>query len=155
MRRQASREIRRDDEPLFIGTHKGASSPTLRDPGANFRSLGVTPILGQYVENVNKGTFGAVLAATEDEVQAGLPGSGFPFVFPFELTDGIAWENGDEYRIYATSKKNSYISETWIDVSAGFKIEDHDDINPQGWRVEDWDLDDRGRKDVFGPGQPE
>lgn len=140
MTRIASRENHRDDSPLFTGTHKGAAAAaSLYDKGMNFRALGVDPTLGQYCENETQSTGGAVTAADEDTV----------------TVSGVTWNNGDTYNIYVTDTKNKMISSTWVDVSAGFKINDHKEVNRHGWRVEDWDVDDRGRKNVFGPGQPE
>ena len=136
----ATREIHRDDSPLATGTHSGASSSSvLRDKGANFRALGVDPELSQYCENETQSTGGPVTAATEDTVTA----------------TGVTWNNGDTYNIYVTSTKDSLISSVWCDVSRGWKIKKIDEINRHGWRHEDWDIDDKGRKNVFGPGQPE
>lgn len=140
MSKVATREIHRDDSPLFTGTHKGAStSATLYVKGANFRALGVDPDLSQYCENETQGTGGAVTAADENTVTA----------------TGVSWDYGDTYNIYATSTKDSVISSVWCDVSRGWKIEKYDDVNRHGWRHEDWDIDDKGRSDVFGPGYPE
>jgi len=140
MSRVATREIHRDDSPIFTGTHKGASSSaTLYDKGVNFRALGVDPDLSQYCENETQSTGGAVTAADESNVTA----------------TGVTWDNGDTYNIYVSSTKDSFISGVWCDVSAGFKINKKSDVNREGWKNEDWDIDDRGRKDVFGPGYPE
>jgi hypothetical protein len=169
MAKTATREIHRDSEPLFTGTHKGISATTailtdsegslikdsdgeyitdsnypnftsvIRDKGACFRSLGIDPDLGLYCENETQGTGGYVTAADEDTV----------------TVSGVTWEYGDTYSIYKTATKDSFISSVWCDVSRGFKINHPDEINKYGWRREDWDIDDRGRKDVFGPGQPE
>jgi hypothetical protein len=129
-----------DNDPLSTGTHKGASSSSvLRDRGACFRSLGVDPALELYAENETQGTNGTVTAATEDTV----------------TVDGVTWDDGDTYSIYKTSTKGGFISSEWVDVSAGFKINHPKEINKHGWRTEDWDIDDRGRKKIFGPGQPE
>lgn len=136
----ATRQIHRDTEPLATGTHKGASgSSTLIVRGANFRALGVNPSLLLYAENTTQSTNGTVTAADENSV----------------TVSGVTWDNGDTYNIYKTSQKNSYISAEWVDVSAGFKINSEREVNDKGWRKKDWDINDRGRKDVFGPGQPE
>lgn len=135
----AAREIFRDDQPLFTGTHSGAdSASTLRSQGAMFRSLGVDPNLSLYVENVTQSTGGALTAATDDEITA----------------TGVTWDYGDTYKVYATSTKNSYIGEQWTDVSRGWKAE-RGKLDDEGWRLEDVDIDDHGRKRVFGHGQPE
>lgn len=169
MAKTATREIHRDDSPMFTGTHKladvqssvmqsetGSSlldedgnvllfedssvvgSSYLYDKDACFRSLGVDPDLELYCENETQGTSGTVTVATDDTV----------------TVDGVLWYYGDTYNIYKTSTKNSFISGTWCDVSRGFKINHPDEINRYGWRLSDWDIDDRGRKRVFGPGQP-
>ena len=139
MTKVASREIHRDSEPLATGTHSGASgSSVLRSRGACFRSLGVDPDLELYAENETQSTNGTVTAADEDTV----------------TVSGVTWDNGDTYSIYKTSSKNSHISSNWVDVSAGFQINDTSDVNKHGWRHEDWDIDERGTKRVFGPGQP-
>ena len=140
MSRAAAREIHTDSEPMSTGTHKGADGAgVLRDPGACFRSLGANPDLSLYVENDTQGTNGELTAATEDTI----------------TVSGVTWDNGDTYNIYKTSSKGSFISDTWTDRSRGWKINAGDKINSEGWRVEDHDIDDRGRKKVFGPGQPE
>lgn len=163
MSRTASREIIKDDAPLFEGTHKGATSTVLIDPGANFRSLGVDPTLLLYCENETQATHGYIQESTEDTATMYSPDndtaffilnqSGFPYTF--EGGSAMGWNNGDTYKIYATSRKNSVLGSHWVDVSRGWKIEKHEDVNDQGWRHEDWDIDNRGRSDVFGPGQPE
>lgn len=165
MSRVASREIHRDSEPLFTGTHKGANGAlVLRDPGVNFRALGVDPSLSLYIENETGGSYGNISAADEDTVTATLSGPAILDDSGEQILDDDgnpiiddlgAWNYGDTYNIYATSTKDSFISSVWVDVSRGWKIEKHDDVNREGWRNEDWDIDDRGRKNVFGPGQPE
>lgn len=170
MAKTATREVHRDSEPLFTGTHEGANysytqligeggeedllledgegmlaedsgnpSSVLKVKGANFRSLGVDPDLELYCENETQGTNGTVTAADENTV----------------TVSGVEWYYGDTYSIYKTSTKDSFISGTWCDVSRGFKINHPKEINRHGWRKEDWDIDDKGRKRVFGPGQPE
>jgi hypothetical protein len=136
----SSSEIHLDDSPMFTGTHAGADSSTnLRSERAMFRSLGVDPALGQYCENETQSTGGPVTAATDDEV----------------TVSGVTWDYGDTFSIYKTDTKNKFISRITVDRSRGWKITKHDEVNDQGWRHEDWDIDDRGRKKVFGPGQPE
>lgn len=138
----ATREIFKDDSPLFQGTHKGGdSSSFLSDPGAMFRALGANPDLDLYVENTTQGTSGVLFGANNDLVSV--------------TGDTISWNNGDIYKIYATSTKNSFIAGQWCDNSRGWKINPGDDINSDGWRREDEDLDGRNRAKVFGPGQPE
>ena len=140
MSKTAAREIHRDDSPLFTGTHKGGDAATaLRDAGNNFRAMGVNPTLGQYVENETQSTGGAVTAADEDTV----------------TVDGVTWDRDDVYGIYVTATKDSFISGIWTDVSRGWKINHPDEIGEDGWRREDHDIDDHGRKDVWSPGFPE
>lgn len=127
-----------DDEPLATGTHDGADgAAVLSCMGAMFRSLGVTPVLGQYVENETQTTGGAVTASTDDTV----------------TVDGVTWDNGDTYNVYKTATKDSAISSTLTDVSRGWKADPDEMVD--GWRPEDKDLDDHGKHRVFGPGQPE
>jgi len=136
----ASKEIFRDDQPLFQGTHTGAdSSSTLRDDGARFKELGVNPSLSQYCENTTQETNGSITASTSDTV----------------TVSGVTWDNGDTYKIYRTSTKSSFISDQWVDVSRGWKIDRDDDMMDNGWRAKDYDLDEPNRRKVFGPGQPE
>lgn len=140
MEKTAVKQVILDDEPLATGTHSGASSSSiLRSRGALFRTLGVDPSLELYAENETQGTSGTVTAATDDTV----------------TVSGVTWNNGDTYNIYKTATKGSFISSEWCDVSAGFKINHPSEVNEHGWRNEDWDIDDRGRKKVFGPGFPE
>ena len=128
MSRVATRELHRDDSPIFTGTHKGpSSSATLYDKGVNFRALGIDPDLSQYCENETQATGGAVTAADESNVTA----------------TGVTWDNGDTYNIYATSTKDSMISSVWCDVSRGQKIKKKEDVNRYGWRNEDFDTDDK------------
>jgi len=123
---------------MFTGTHKGGTGTVLSDPGVCFRSLGVDPSLGQYCENETQGTGAAVTAATEDTVTAG----------------SLSFDAGDTYNIYKTATKNSFISRTWTDASRGWKAE-RKDLGKDGWLIDDIDIDDKGRKKVFGPGFPE
>ena len=152
-------DIHKDDQPLFSGTHSGADgSATLIDRGAHFRSLGVDPALGQFVENVTQTIGATVIAATDDEVTTGQVylWQGSPVTWQAASSSwggAFTWNNGDEYKIYATSTKNQIISRTYVDLSRGWKAERGELVD--GWRAEDIDQDDRGRKKVFGPSQPE
>ena len=138
----ASKEIHRDDSPMFTGTHKGASgSATLRDPGAYFKVLGCTGSTELMVENETQGTYGIISVATNDEVQTG---SGVFDDYVFPITFPLSWDYGDVYNIYKTDSKNKLISSQWVDVS-------------RGWKAEPGKLtkDGHGKIDIFGPGQPE
>ncbi len=135
----ASKEIHRDDSPMFTGTHGGADGASvLYSKDAMFKQLGVSAGIGQYVENETKSTGGVVTASTRDTVTA----------------DGVTWDNGDTYNIYITETKNQTISTVWTDVSRGWKAEPGK-LTRDGWRKEDVDIDDHGKIDIFGPGQPE
>jgi hypothetical protein len=149
----ATREIHRDDTAMFTGSHDGSNGATvLRDMGASFY-LGVS--VGQYIENVTQGTSGYVLSYTDNTVTVS-GGEVFPLVFPIVFGDSdITWNSGDTYNIYKTSTKNGVISSIWTDRSRGWKVSDQKELNKEGWRPEDWDIDDRGRRKVFSPGYPE
>lgn len=140
VRKVASREVHKDDSYLMTGTHAGAdSSSTLYVKGAMFRALGVDPSLGQHVDNTTQSTSGAVTAADNETV----------------TVSGVTWDYGDTFEIYLTDTKNSFISDTWTDVSRGWKINDKKDVGDDGWKNEDRDLDYHRRYKVFGPNQPE
>lgn len=139
MSKVATREIHRDSDYLASDTHSGAdSSKTLRCDGIDFFVGGAVPDL--YIENETQSTSSLIATVKEHEITT---------------DDAISWNNGDTFNIYKTSTKDSFISGVWCDVSRGWKINSNDEINKHGWRTEDWDIDDKGRKDVFGPGQPE
>lgn len=150
----ASREIFKDDQPLFQGTHKGVDgSDSLYDPGAMFKELGCDPSLSLYIENTTQGTSSNVTGSTSDSVYTDSGGGKFPYTLP--ITFGIGWDKGDTYKIYRTDTKNSFLAGQWCDVSRGWRIYPGDDIAENGWRREDYDLDEPNRRKVFGPGQPE
>lgn len=129
-------EIHKDDEYLATGTHKGEDgAASLFDPGKDLRSCGV--LAGLAIYNVTQSTNGLVTASTEDTV----------------TDDTNTWDNGDTYEVYKTAVKGSIISSQWTDLSRGWKS-DRQKLEA-GWMPEDIDLDDKGRKKVFGPGQPE
>ncbi len=129
-------EIHRDSDYLATGTHGGASgAASLQDIGADFKSCGV--MVGLAIYNTTHVTNGLVTAVTEDTV----------------TDDTNTWDAGDTYEIYKTSSKNSLISTQWTDLSRGWKS-DRKKLEA-GWKPKDIDLDDKGRKKVFGPGQPE
>lgn len=143
-------ETHRDNHPLFTGTHKGANgAKILYDPGVEFRALGCDPDIGNYVENATQATGGRLTAATSATVSTG--NAVFPVVLP--IATAVEWNNGDTYNIYATSTKNQFISREWVDLSRGWRSSP--ESLQDGWHPEDIDLDDKGRKQVFGPGQPE
>jgi hypothetical protein len=135
-----TREIHKDNEHLATGTHKGATSATLHDPGALFDVFVAQS--GLYIENVSRGTASTIAALDS---------------ITLTTAAGISWQNGDTYRIYKTDAKNSKISTEWVDVSRGWKF-DKTELDRGGWQAEDRDLDKPvggGHIDIFGTGQPE
>jgi hypothetical protein len=131
-----------DSEPLATGTHQGSDgASTLYDPDALFKTCGVRQ--GKAIYNGETGSL--VTSVTDTEVGSGL-----------------TWDNGDIYKIYKTSAKDSVISSIKTDKSRGWKVTKEDELNSYGWRPEDADIDKdaNGRllpknKRPFGPGQPE
>ena len=139
MSKTATREIHRDDDYLVSDTHNGGdAATTIYNKSIDFYVSGVVPDL--YIENTDTSESSLVATVTKHTITT---------------DDDIAFDNGETFKIYKTGTKDSYISGTWCDVSRGWKIHSHDDVNKHGWRHEDWDIDDRGRKKVFGPGFPE
>ena len=130
-------EIHRDNDYMATGTHGGADGASVLTDSADFKSCGINADVGQYVENTTQSTGGNVTASTESTL----------------TVDGVTWDNGDTYKVYITATKNQKISSVWTDVSRGWKA-DKKELS-DGWRAEDVDIDDKGRKKVFGPGQPE
>lgn len=145
-------ETHRDDYPMFTGTHKGANgSEYLIDKTAHFRTFGANPDAANYVHNLTQDTHGIVNYSDDEKLRAGSANINvFPVTLP--LTFPVEWNYGDEYEVYITSSKNSFISREWVDLSRGWRT-DPDKLQ-DGWKPEDIDLDDKGRKKVFGPGQP-
>lgn len=146
-----TQEVHRDSDPLFTGTHDGADgSYVLRSVGAMFKSLGVIP--GLAIENETQSQIGTVISATDDTVTTSE--AELPIQIPFVLGEAeVIWNNGDIFNIYKTATKDSVISTNWVDVSKGWHAEKEELVN--GWFADDVDLDDHGKYDVFGPGQPE
>jgi hypothetical protein len=133
-----------DDQPLFEGTHKGASSDILYDPGADFKSCGVTST--NYIENVTKGTNMNALSdqlVLEDKIMTKLDPFG---VLPRH------WANGDTYKIYVTATKGSKISQIYTDKRYGRKVTEKKEL-VGGLFPADVDLDEY-EDNIFGPGQP-
>lgn len=133
-------EIHRDTEPLFTGTHKGASGGlVLRDGGQRFASLGV--IVGLAIKNDTDGSSGLVTAVTDDTVTCTLAGG-----------THNTWSTGDTYNIYKTAAYNTKISTIYTDQIYGQKVTHPKELH-KGYLVDDVDLDEE-RKNVFVPGQP-
>jgi hypothetical protein len=157
-------EVHRDDEPLITGTHDGTNAASvLRDMDANFRSFGAR--VGLAIENSTKGYLGTIKTVTKTEITvlwsttgiASLTFGEEPITFgEEELTFGeggaAAWDQGDTYKIYKTTTKDSIISSTWTEVSRGWKTPMKD--LKDGWRDDDMDIDRHNPGRVFGPGQP-
>lgn len=134
-------EIHLDDYPLSTGTHKGAASLTLNDPGADFKSCGVAT--GVLVKNTTDGSSGLTVTVGEDTVLCTLAGGSLN-----------TFTSGDTYEIYITTTEDSEISRFHTDRRFGTKVFKPSELNTYGHLHEDEDLDVDGR-DVFGPGQPE
>lgn len=132
------------DYPLMTGTHKASSGASvLSDPGADFKSCGVDPDVGQLVLNDTDGSEGVVTAVTEDTVTCTLAGG----------TDND-WDNGDTYIILKTDTEDGVISTHWTDRRFGQKVTDPTQLNEFGVFPEDHDIDEV-EQELFGPGQPE
>ncbi len=133
-------ETYRDSEALSTGTHKGASSLTINDPGKDFKSCGVK--VGLAVKNTTDASSGLVTAVTENTVTCTLSG-------------GVAnvFANGDTYAIYKTATYNSTISSIFVDKRFGRRAVSRDELTANDLFPEDVDLDENGEK-VFGPNQP-
>lgn len=129
-----------DDQPLFEGTHKGATSATtLNDPGADFKSCGA--IVGSVVYNDTDESYGLITAVTEDELTLTLAGGSLN-----------TWTSGDEYSVYVTDTKDSKISQIYTDKRYGHKVTDKAHLT-RGLFPEDVDLDEN-HENIFGPSQP-
>jgi hypothetical protein len=136
----AAADVHLDSDPLITGTHDGANAaPVLRDIGGLFLALGVRVAAGQYVENVTQSTSGNITAATTDTV----------------TVSGVTWDKGDEYKIYKTANKNSYISTMYVYRDTGFRVKRKEDLGERGWTKKNVPIDRWCTRDVFGPGQPE
>jgi hypothetical protein len=132
------------DAPLMTGSHDGADGATvLQHRGADFKSCGVDPDVGQLVLNDTDGSSGVVTAVTEDTVTCTLTGG----------TDND-WDNGDTYIILKTETEDSHISTIWTDRRFGQKTTNPAELNEDGVFPEDADLDEVD-EEVWGPGQPE
>ena len=133
-------ETNKDDQPLFEGTHKGATSATtLNDPGADFKSCGAT--VGAVVHNDTDESYGLITAVTEDTLTLTLAGG--------TLNE---WTSGDEYSVYVTAEKGSLISKIYTDKRYGRKVTDKNQLT-KGLFPDDVDLDEY-EDNVFGPHQP-
>jgi len=131
------------DYPLMTGTHKGADDASvLSDSGADFRSCGVDPNVGQLVLNDTDSSEGAVTAVTEDTVTCTLAGG----------TDND-WDNGDTYIILKGATEDAVLSTHWTDKRHGRKATDPAQLE-DGLFPEDRDLDE-DEEEIWGPGQPE
>ena len=134
-------ETHRDTDPLATGTHKGAASLTINDPGKDFDSCGV--MVGLAVKNTTDVSAGLVTAVTEDTVTCTLAGGSLN-----------TFTNGDTYAIYKTATYNSLISSIYVDKRFGHRAVTRDELTENNLFPEDVDLDENGEK-VFGKGQPQ
>jgi hypothetical protein len=128
----------RDTDPLFTGTHKGATGLTLYD-AADFKSCGAA--VGLAVQNVTDESFGEITAVAEGSVTTTLTGGTLN-----------TWTSGDTYEIYRTDTYNSVISTHYEDRRYGHKVFNQDAL-VNGIKADEQDIDEHSRN-VFGPGQP-
>lgn len=132
------------DYPLMTGTHDGADGAAiLQDKGADFKSCGVDPDVGQLVKNTTDGSEGAVTAVTEDTITCTLAGG-----------TNNTWSNGDTYAILKTGTEDTVLSTQYGDRRFGRKVTHEDQLTEDGYLLDDVDLD-QDDDEVFGPGQPE
>ena len=132
------------DYPLMTGTHKGADAASiLSDPGADFKSCGVDPNVGQLVLNTTDSSEGVVTAVSEDTLTCTLAGG-----------TNNSWANGDTYVILKTGTEDSVISTHWEERRFGTKVTNPAELNEDGVFPEDADLD-QNDDEVWGPNQPE
>ena len=132
------------DYPLMTGTHAGADAASvLSDPGADFKSCGVDPNVGQLVQNTTDVSEGVVTAVTEDTVTCTLAGG----------TDN-KWDKDDVYVILKTGTEDGVISTHWTDRRFGTKVTNPTQLDEHGVFPQDADLDEED-EEVWGPGQPE
>lgn len=129
------------DYPLLSGTHKGSDGASvLLDRGADFKSCGVHPDVGQLVLNSTDSSEGAVTAVTEDTVTCTLTGG-----------TNNSWANGDTYVILKGGTEDATISRHYTDRLFGRKVTNPEELNKDGRFYEDEDLDD----EEWSPGFPE
>ena len=129
---------------LATGTHKGSNNaPVLSDPGADFKSCGIDPSVGQLVLNDTDGSSGVVTAVTEDTVTCALADGSNDY-----------WNKGDVYIILKTGTEDGVISTHWTDKRFGQKVTDPAQLNEDGVFHADADIDEED-DEIFGPGQPE
>jgi hypothetical protein len=131
-------EVLKDTDPMFQGTHKGASGLTLIDQ-ADFRSCGA--MAGHAIYNVTDGSNGLIVSVTEGSVLTTLSGG-----------VGNVWHNSDTYRIYKTATYGSTISTNYVDRRYGHKVVNQSDL-VDGIKADELDVDEHERN-IFGPGQP-
>ena len=136
-------ELHSDSDALIEGTHDGADgSLTLQDLNLDFRACGAYADLA--IHNDTQVTDGTITSVTKHTI-----------------VSDVSFDNGDEYSIYKTATKDSFISRIGIDRSRGWKETDKANLTSYGWRPEDVDIDvdeDGNRlpqgEIPFGPGQP-
>ena len=93
-----------DDYPQAVGTHQGSDGTgVLFDAEANFFVYIKT---GVICYNVTQDTHGLVTASTKDTLTVA----------------DVTWDNGDEYEVYVTAKKDSYITRFAVDKIYGRKL---------------------------------
>lgn len=107
-------ETNKDDSPQAIGSHGGAdAAAVLYDADANFLLV----LIGVTCYNTTQETDGLVTATTRNTLTVA----------------GITWDNGDEYEVYCTATKNSFIGKFAIGRIYGQKLkyneEEEQDVN--------------------------
>lgn len=133
-------ETHRDTDALATGTHKGAASLTISDPGKDFKSCGVA--VGLAVRNSTDVSAGLVTAVTENTVTCTLSGGSLN-----------TFTSGDTYAIYKTSAYNTKLSTIYVDKRYGRRAITRAELTKDNLFPDDVDLDENG-ENVFGPGQP-
>jgi hypothetical protein len=98
-------ETHKDDSPQATGVHKGSGgAAVLYSKDANFNKY---IVLGVQCYNTTQGTNGVITALTTHTVTA----------------TGVTWDLDDEYEIYLTDTKNSFISKIAVGRIYGHKLE--------------------------------
>ncbi len=100
--------------------------------------------IGLAIHNDTQETNGNIISVTETTVES-----------------NISWNTGDQYSIYKTTKKDTFLYSMGVDKSRGWKVSDKSKLDESGWFPEDHDIDKDAkgnrlpREDIpFGPGQP-
>lgn len=131
-------ESLKDDTPIAEGAHDGSDGATdLQDLDGQFKRCGIP--IGNVVYNTTQSTNGLITAVGHKTL----------------TVDGVTWNNGDEYEIYATATKNSILATFGIDRRFGRKVK-WSEVDDDGFKPEDRSIDEDwiGNERPFEPGQP-